>query len=124
MNRLDVKAFGLSLGIVWGGLSFVLGIVDMLYFWGSTWGRMMTMVYIGYRPTVFGSIIGGVWGFLYASILGFVVARLYNNLVEENKLQTEERIKELAKRIWEKKGKPQGTAQEDWRQAEREIRGE
>ncbi|MCX5700022.1 MAG: bacteriophage holin [Candidatus Omnitrophica bacterium] len=123
MTKLDIKAFGFALGIVWGGLTFLLGMLDMLYFWGNSWGKMMTMIYLGYRPTVFGSIIGAIWGFLYASILGFVVAWMYNRLVEENKLQMEARIKDLAKKIWEKKGKPANSSVDDWREAEKKIRG-
>lgn len=123
MSKLDVKAFGFALGIVWGGLSFLLGMVDMLYFWGNTWGRMMTMVYMGYSSTVLGSIIGAIWGFVYASLFGFAIAWMYNRFVEENRIETEAKIRGLAKKIWEKKGKPAGSAQNDWREAEKAIRG-
>lgn len=102
---------------------FLLGIFDMLYFWGNSWGRVMAMVYIGYRPTVFGSIVGGVWGFVYASLLGFAVAWSYNRLVEENIAETEKKIKELAQKIWEKKGRPEGSAQDDWKEAKRIVLG-
>lgn len=124
MAKLDVKAFGFALGIVWGGLMFLLGLADMLYFWGNTWGRMMSMVYVGYRPTVLGSVVGAIWGFVYAGLLGSAVAWMYNRFAEENRAETERKIKELAKSIWEKKGKPSGSAQDDWRQAEKIIRGE
>jgi len=123
MVKLDVKAFGFALGLVWGILSFLLGVVDTLYFWGNTWGKMMAQVYLGYNPTILGSIIGAIWGFVYASILGFAIAWMYNRLVEENRLETEKRIKELAKTIWEKKGKPAGTAMDDWREAEKIVKG-
>jgi len=123
MLKLDVKAFGFALGVVWGGLMFLLGIADMLYFWGNSWGRMLTVLYVGYRPTVLGSIVGGIWGFVYASVLGFAAAWMYNCLVEENRIETDKKIRELAKKIWEKKGKPSGTSQDDWREAERQIRG-
>jgi hypothetical protein len=123
MVKLDIKAFGFALGLVWGILSFLLGVVDTLYFWGNTWGKMMALVYLGYNPTILGSIIGAIWGFVYASILGFAIAWMYNRLVEENRLETEKKIKELAKKIWEKKGKPVGTAMEDWREAEKIVKG-
>jgi len=124
MVKLDVKAFGFALGVVWGGLMFILGMTDMLYFWGNTWGRMMSMIYVGYKPTVIGVIVGGLWGFAYASLLGFTVALVYNRFVEENRVETEKRIKELAKKIWEKKGRPSGSSNDDWREAEKAIRGE
>ncbi len=123
MAKLDIKAFGWALGIVWGGVTFLLGLLDTLYFWGSSWGKMMTMVYIGYRPTIIGSIIGALWGFVYASLLGLSVAWMYNRLLEENRCETQERIKALAKKIWEKKGKPQNSSADDWREAEKIIKG-
>ncbi|MDD5197044.1 MAG: bacteriophage holin [Candidatus Omnitrophota bacterium] len=122
MAKLDVKAFSLALGFVWGGLTFLLGLLDTLYFWGNSWGKMMTMVYIGYRPTILGSIIAAVWGFVYAGILGYLIARMYNRLVEENKAEAEKKIAALAKKIWEKKGKPANTSADDWREAERIIK--
>jgi hypothetical protein len=123
MTKLDVKAFGLALGLVWGGITFLLGLLDMLYFWGNSWGKMMTMVYIGYTPTLIGSVIGAIWGFVYAGVLGFAVAWLYNRLVEENRVERQERIKALAKKIWEKKGKPGNSSADDWREAEKIIKG-
>ena len=124
MVKLDVKAFGFASGVVWGGLMFILGIADMLYFWGNAWGRMMTVIYVGYSPTVFGIIVGGVWGFVSASLLGFAVASIYNRFAEENQIEMDKKIKDLAKKIWEKKGKPSGSAKDDWREAEKAIRGE
>ena len=123
MTKLDVKAFGLALGFVWGGLTFLLGLLDMMYFWGNSWGKMMTMVYIGYRPTIIGSIIAAAWGFVYAAILGYFIARMYNRLVDENRIETEKKIAALAKKIWEKKGKPVNTSADDWREAEKIIKG-
>jgi len=123
MARLDIKAFGMALGLVWGGITFLLGLLDMMYFWGSSWGKMMTTIYVGYTPTIMGSIIGAVWGFIYASVLGFAVAWLYNRLAEENRIASEEKIKELAKKIWEKKGKPSNSSADDWREAEKIIKG-
>jgi len=123
MVKLDVKAFGLALGLVWGGISFLIGVLDMLFFLGSSWSKMMTMLYMGYVPTLIGSIIGAVWGFIYAAILGSAVAWIYNRLVEENKAESEEKIKELARKIWEKKGKPANSAADDWREAEKVIKG-
>ena len=123
MVKLDIKAFGFAFGIIWGGLMFIFGVFDMVYFWGNTWSRLMSMVYIGYRPTVFGSIFASAWGFVYASLLGFAIAWVYNRLVEEHVLETERKIKELAQKIWEKKGKPSGSSHDDWNEAERIIRG-
>jgi hypothetical protein len=123
MAKLDIKAFGLALGIVWGGITFLLGVIDTLYFWGNQWGKVMSMVYLGYSPTILGSFIGAIWGFVYAGLLGFCIAWVYNRLVEDNVIETQEKIRLLARKIWEKKGKPSNSAIEDWREAENLIRG-
>ena len=122
MNKLNVKAFGLSLGIIWGGLIFISCLFDIVYFWANPFGRIVSLVYGRFQPTILGSIVGALWGFVYASIFGFLIAYVYNRLVEEDARETEKRIKELAHQIWEKKGRPEGTAEEDWKEAERIIR--
>jgi len=35
----------------------------------------------------------------------------------------EEKIKALAKKIWEKKGRPSNSSADDWREAEKTIKG-
>jgi hypothetical protein len=82
MAKLDVKAFGLAMGITWGGAMFLLGIVDIFTAWGDWFGLIMSTVYIGYSPTLVGSIIGGIWGFCDAGIGGVVIAWLYNKLAK------------------------------------------
>ena len=80
MGKMSVKAFGLACGTAWGGLLFIAGLVDTFSTWamGDTWGQMMASVYLGYRPTILGSIIVGVSGFINAWIGGLVIAWLYN----------------------------------------------
>jgi hypothetical protein len=34
----------------------------------------------------------------------------------------QESIKEIAYGLWEKRGRPEGTAEEDWREAEQQVR--
>ena len=82
MARLDVKAFGLACGLLWGLAMFLLGIIDMLTKWGDGWGALMSTVYIGYQPTIIGSLIGGLWGFVDAGIGGLVLAWLYNKFAK------------------------------------------
>jgi len=82
MAKLDLKAFGLSLGIVWSFAMLSLGLINLGYHWGSSIVEVMSTLYIGYKPTILGSIIGGIWGFLDAGIGGFVVAWLYNKLAK------------------------------------------
>ena len=58
-----------------------------------------------------------------ATVVGLAIAWMYNRFVDENKACTEEKIKQLAKKIWEKKGKPFGSAADDWREAEKIVKG-
>ena len=82
MAKLNVKAFGLACGITWGAAMFMLGIMDMFTTWGDAWGALMSSMYIGYQPTITGSIIGGIWGFFDAGIGGLAVAWLYNKFAK------------------------------------------
>ena len=80
MAKLNVKAFGLSLGIVWGAAVFVMGIIAIFSSYSLPFVASLSKFYLGYRPTVPGSIIGAVWGFVDAGIGGVVIAWLYNKL--------------------------------------------
>lgn len=82
MAKVDVKALGLTLGIVWGAVMFILGIINMFLSWGGAIEELMSTLYIGYAPTFLGSIIGGIWGFIDAGIGGVIVGILYNKLAK------------------------------------------
>jgi hypothetical protein len=84
MEKLNVKALGLSTGIIWGAAMFLLGLTNMVSGWGSGIEQAMATLYFGYKPTVLGSIIGGIWGFFDAGIGGVIVAWLYNKLSKQN----------------------------------------
>lgn len=82
MAKVDVKALGLSLGIVWGLAMFLLGLMNIFLNWGGALEEIMSSLYIGYGPTFIGSVIGGVWGFFDAGIGGLVIGLLYNKLAK------------------------------------------
>ncbi len=82
MAKVDVKALGLTLGIVWGAAMFLLGLMVMFFNWGVAWVGLMSSLYIGYRATLLGSIIGGIWGFVDAGIAGVIIAWLYNKFAK------------------------------------------
>ena len=82
MAKLDVKALGLSCGIVWALGMLIMGILNMAFNWGGTFVVIMSSLYIGFKPTVSGIIIGTVWGFVDAGIAGIVIAWLYNKLAK------------------------------------------
>ena len=76
--RLNIKAFALTCGLVWGFAIFLLTWWVMLL-WGVQ-GPMtrIGMVYIGYSLTPIGSIVGLVWGFFDGLIGGAIFAWIYN----------------------------------------------
>ena len=82
MAKLNVKAFGLAVGIVWSVGMFVLGIIAMAFGWGGKFVEILSSLYIGYKATFLGSIIGAVWGFIDAGIGGIIVAWLYNKFAK------------------------------------------
>jgi hypothetical protein len=80
MLKLDAVALGFTLGIVWGSAMLLLGLINMGSIWGSGIMHGMATLYIGYKPTIPGSIIGGIWGFFDAGLAGVVIAWLYNKI--------------------------------------------
>ena len=76
--RLNVKAFALACGLLWGFLIFLLTWWIMLL-WGVHGPiTRIGLVYLGYTVTPLGSIIGFVWGFVDGLICGAILAWLYN----------------------------------------------
>ena len=79
--KLNVKAFALACGLIWGIGLFVLT-WWIIAFDGNT-GEVPFIghVYRGYSNSPLGSIVGLVWGFPDAMIGGAIFAWLYNFLV-------------------------------------------
>ena len=78
--KLSVKALALSFGIVWAAGVFLLGIMAIRGY-GANIVSALGSVYLGYKPTFVGSIIGGVWGAIDGGIAGAILAWLYNHFV-------------------------------------------
>jgi len=81
MSRLSPNALGISIGVVWSCYAIFCGITAM-FGWGVALVETISSLYIGYGPTLAGSIIGGAWGFLDGYIAGFVIAWVYNRLAK------------------------------------------
>ena len=78
--KLNVSAFALACGILWG-----LGLFALTWwiiaFDGSTHEiTLIGRVYRGYDISPLGSLVGLVWGFFDALIGGAIFAWLYNRL--------------------------------------------
>jgi len=77
MERLNVKALAIAAGGTWGISMLFLGLTSM-FGWGEGFLDLMASVYIGYKPTLLGSIIGAAYGFVDGAIGGAIVALIYN----------------------------------------------
>jgi len=76
--KLDVKAFGLTCGILWG-----LGIFLMTWWMIAIEGAkpdptFIGRIYLGYKITPGGSIVGLVWGLVDGLVSGLIFAWMYN----------------------------------------------
>jgi len=77
--RLNVPAFGMACGLLWGGGVFVLT-WWMLVFGTAQTGEptLLGRVYLGYTVSGAGSVIGLVWGLVDGLVGGLLFAWLYN----------------------------------------------
>ncbi|MCG2713603.1 MAG: DUF2934 domain-containing protein [Candidatus Omnitrophica bacterium] len=124
MAKLDAKACGIAFGLVAAAAMFILGTINILFFWAESYRRAISILYLGYQPTLIGVIFGSMWAFVYAFVLGVSFACLYNRIVEERKAEIDKKIKNLAHEIWVKKGKLENNSDENWKEAVRRVKGE
>jgi len=78
--KLDIKAFALAGGILWG-----LSVCALTWLKLAGYGDGLEIVkayYIGYTVTPVGSLIGLVYGFFDAGIACLLFALLYNKLAK------------------------------------------
>ena len=83
MNKLDPKAFGLALGILWGGSLIFMGLLAMTCSWAHPFVNGIGVKYIGYEISIVGALIGGLWGFIDAGLGGVLLAWLYNKFLKQ-----------------------------------------
>lgn len=77
-GRISLCHLGFALGLVWGVGLLLLGLISYSNGYGAEFIKVMGSIYIGYAPTVAGSIVGLFWGFIDAFITGVVIAWIYN----------------------------------------------
>lgn len=123
MAKLYVKAFAISCGLVAAALTLLVGTLNILFYIESGLSRAMAMVYMGYRPTLFSVIMNSLFCFAFAFCVGGAIALLYNRIIEESGKEIDEKIKAVARSIWESKGKPEGSQADNWREAEKKVKG-
>ena len=78
--QLNVKAFALTFGLVWGVGLFLL--TWWIIFFGGATGEptLIGQVYRGYTISPLGSVIGLIWALVDGLIFGALFAWLYNFL--------------------------------------------
>jgi hypothetical protein len=77
-TRLAPVALGLAFGVAWGVLALFTGLAAWLFGWGTAFVELIASLYIGYAPTLAGSVIGALWALADGFIAGVVIAWLYN----------------------------------------------
>lgn len=80
--KLNLRAFGLTCGILWGLAVFLS--TYWLLITGSPGSTMALLhkFYFGYSVSWLGGIIGLIWGFVDGIICGYIFGWLYNKLTE------------------------------------------
>ncbi|MFH1995439.1 MAG: membrane-associated protein [Candidatus Omnitrophota bacterium] len=81
--KLDIKAFALAGGILWGASLFSLTWFAILGYGSLDAAGIAKAYYIGYSVSPAGSLIGAVWGFFDAGIGCALLALLYNRFARK-----------------------------------------
>lgn len=79
--KLNVKAFALTCGLILGGGLFFITWWIILTGGATGESTFIGRVYLGYRISPLGSIIGLTWAFVDGLIGGGIFAWLYNRIV-------------------------------------------
>jgi hypothetical protein len=82
--RLNIRAMVLTLGILWGAVVLLTGLINLIWSgYGTAFLQILASIYPGYKAS--GSVIDLLTGILYAlvdgGILGLVLAWLYNRFL-------------------------------------------
>lgn len=80
---LNVKAFSLTGGLLWGLSMFILTWLGIMGYGSIDAAAIAKAYYIGYSVTPVGSVIGAVYGFFDAGIGCFLFALIYNKLIKK-----------------------------------------
>lgn len=79
--KLNIKAFALACGIIWGLGLFCLTWWIIAFDGATGEPTLIGRLYRGYTISPIGSIIGFMWAFFDALIGGAIFAWLYNKII-------------------------------------------
>ncbi len=82
--KLNVKAFGITAGLLWGVAIFALTWWVIFFDGASNAPTFIGHLYRGFKFTPLGSLIGLLWALADGYVCGIVFAWLYNKLVSRN----------------------------------------
>ena len=74
---MNVKAFAVAAGTLWGFLLFALTLLEAARGVGHTLG-VLSALYLGYSVTYLGSVVGLVYRFVSGALIGAAFCWLYN----------------------------------------------
>ena len=81
--KIKPLAFGLSLGVIWGAALFITTWLCYLTGYGKLFlDALAVSIYPGYTISPLGSVLGFIYGLIDLTIMGTLVAWLYNRFVE------------------------------------------
>lgn len=75
--KLNWKCFALSVGCAWALGQLLAGWIA-IFGRGEDYVEVMSSLYIGFKPSFVGGIIGALWGFLDGFIFGAILSGTYN----------------------------------------------
>ena len=79
MEKLNVKALAVGIGVLWAIYVLFIGWVAA-FGWGKELVTVLSSLYIGYSASFVGGIIGGIWAFIDGAIAGAIIAWVYNKV--------------------------------------------
>jgi hypothetical protein len=79
-SKIHPIALGLSLAIIAGISSFLMGLFANMFFSGKPLVSMIGTLYISYNPSILNSALGALIVFINALIAGYIAAWIYNLL--------------------------------------------
>jgi hypothetical protein len=82
MHRLNIKAFTIASGLIWGFGLFAFTWWRMLFGEEGEDDTIIARIYRGYSITPIGSVVGLAWGLLDGAACGAIFAWLYNRIAE------------------------------------------
>ena len=81
ISKLHPTALGLSFGVISGLSVFGMGLLAQMFLHGKPLVAAVGTMYVSYNASLINSALGGVVGFVNAFIAGYIVAWIYNFLL-------------------------------------------